>query len=183
MKMSGIKAEYLVDGRPATLQEYIQAMEIEFAAVKARWNQDIDLIGRILRAHLFVEHYVLEYLRVENPKLGSLDAARLSFAQKVALLSSDSHMVEDTIPGIKHLNKIRNRLAHNLQAAVTKDDAALFLALPYYKAMRDESQRKGPKLSDDPLAVLEHFAEYSGIALSRSKHNVKLNFNEPATRP
>lgn len=183
MKMSGIKAEYLVDGKRATMKEYFQAMEVEFAAVKTRWNQDTDLIGRILRAHLFVEHYVLEYLREENPKLGSLDDARLSFSQKVALLSSDNHMLEDTIPGIKHLNKIRNRLAHNLQAAVTKEDAAVFLALPYYKAMRDASQKNGPKLSDDPLAILEHFAEYSGIALARSNHSVKLNYAEPATRP
>jgi hypothetical protein len=58
----------------------------EFGEMQRRWNQDIDAIGRILRSHLYVEHYLSEYLEKANPRLGSVVKARLSFAQKLKLL-------------------------------------------------------------------------------------------------
>ena len=183
MKMSSIKATYLVDGKAATVEEYFAATQVEFAAVKERWSQDTDLIGRILRAHLFIEHYALEYLRAENPNLGRLEDARLSFAQKVALLSTEDRVIDEIIPGIKYLNKIRNRLAHNLRAYVTTDDAAVFLSFPLYRAMRDAANKSAPGLSNEPLPVLEHFAEYAGIALHRSKHVVQVTYPDAPTRP
>lgn len=104
------------------------SMEADFDDMKERWNQDTDTIGRILRSHLYLEHYLTEYLQHANPVLGDLDEARLSFNQKVNLLRSDAEMIAMIIGGIRHLNRIRNRLAHNLKASVTEEDANVFLS-------------------------------------------------------
>jgi len=35
-----------------------QVTDAEFGEMVTRWNQDTDVIGRILRSHLYVEHYL-----------------------------------------------------------------------------------------------------------------------------
>ncbi|MFX5756849.1 hypothetical protein ABTE27_23140, partial [Acinetobacter baumannii] len=49
----------LLGGREAA----IASMEAEYHALKERWKQDVDTIGRILRAHLHVEYYLTEHLQ------------------------------------------------------------------------------------------------------------------------
>lgn len=56
-----------------------------------RWDQGLDVIGRILRAHLYVEYYLTESLVKANRRLGSVDQARLSFWQKLELLDQNAH--------------------------------------------------------------------------------------------
>lgn len=87
-----------------------------------RWNQDFEAIGRILRSHLYLEHYLTEHLEKTNAQLGSMSAARLTFAQKVNLLDPDNPRLAEILPGVKQPNQIRNRLAHQLTAVVTQDD-------------------------------------------------------------
>jgi hypothetical protein len=136
-----------------------------------RWDQDILTIGRILRAHLYVEHYLTTYLEEKNPQLGSLTNAHLSFIQKVELLNPENDLLRQMQPGIKHLNAIRNRLAHQLTASVTSEDAIIFLGATAFKVFRDEAARRGPLgtsglASQDPLDVLEGFAKFSGTVLT-----------------
>ena len=141
------RAAEIVGGR----HQLFKSMEDDFNEMKSRWNKDVNTIGRILRAHLHVEHYLTEYLRNMNPAIGHLEAARLTFNQKVSLLPSDNAVVNMLIGGIRHLNKVRNRLAHNLEAAVTEEDASVFRAQPLY-AMREWSVKgTDRKLSNDPL--------------------------------
>lgn len=135
----------------------------EFGEMNARWNQDVVAIGRILRAHLYVEHYLTEFLEKTNPRLGSLVDARLSFAQKVNLLEPHARF-RLVVPGIKRLNVIRNRLAHRLDAHVTEEDATVFLSDGYFKAMRIEGAKPGTPLSD-PLDILEAFAQHASTTL------------------
>jgi hypothetical protein len=153
----------LMGGREAA----IASMEKEYYELKERWKQDIDTIGRILRAHLHVEYYLTEHLQHINPGLGDIDEARLSFAQKANLLRQDGDAsVWMLIGGIRHLNKIRNRLAHNLKAEVTADDRTVFFSQGIYKAMRDWGHKDDSKpLSDAAIDVLEHFAEFASSML------------------
>lgn len=60
-------------GREAFLAHTIAQID----ELDARWNQDSVLIGRMLRAHLFVEHFLAKYLEARNPHLGNVDEARL----------------------------------------------------------------------------------------------------------
>lgn len=65
-----------------------QAREItdkEFGEMGRRWDQNTDAIGRILRSHLYVEHYLTEFIRHANPRLGSIGDARLGFSPKWVL--------------------------------------------------------------------------------------------------
>jgi hypothetical protein len=152
----------LMGGREKAIAE----MEADYYAMKARWNKDVVAIGRILRAHLHVEHYLTEHLQHENPNLGDLETARLSFAQKVNLLKTDSAAIQMLLPGIRHLNKIRNRLAHNLEENVTDDDAVIFLSQAMFKGLRDEGAKlKEGILSAAPLDVLDDFAEFASAML------------------
>ncbi len=141
-------------------------MEAEYHAMKDRWNQDTQMIGRILRSHLYVEYYLTEYLQAANRTLGSIDEARLTFAQKVSLLRADDHLANILIGGIRHLNRIRNRLAHNLAAEVTDEDAKVFLSQGLFRAMREaRAKDDGEPISAAPLDVLDEFAEFASAML------------------
>lgn len=138
----------------------------EFGEMTVRWNQDIESIGRILRSHLYIEHYMTEYIEQSNPRLGSVAKARLTFAQKLALLDPKDRRLQEVKEGVKHLNAIRNRLAHRLSAVVTGEDAAVFLRSPYFAEMRVERAKPG-RPSDDPLNVLEEFAQHASHAFTQ----------------
>jgi hypothetical protein len=139
------------------------AMEAEYYELKKRWDKDVNLIGRILRAHLHVEYYLTEYLETKNPNLNSLEDNRLTFNQKLKLLRPDDHQVAYLLGGIAHLNKIRNRLAHNLEATVTEDDKKVFLQ-GFYKAFREAGYTSIIK-SEEPIDILEEFAEFASTML------------------
>ncbi|MEL3955432.1 hypothetical protein [Stenotrophomonas bentonitica] len=133
--------------------------------LNAKWNQDAALMGRILRAHLFVEHFVTEYLQAKNPSLGDLSAARLTFAQKVELLGDADPSVAYLVPGLRRLNKIRNRLAHTLSASVTNEDRDGFLLIHIFRALRN-ALASPAVASVEPVDVLESFARHAGMALN-----------------
>lgn len=137
----------------------------ELNGMNARWQQDVEVIGRILRSHLYIEHYMTEYLEKTNPNLGKVQDARLSFAQKVALLDPNDFRLGEVIEGVKRLNAIRNRLAHRLNASVTQEDAAVFLQAKYFEAIRTELAKPNSP-SQDPLDILEEFAKYASYAFT-----------------
>ena len=91
----------------------------------------------------------------------------MTFAQKLSLIGDAIDGVAYLIPGIRRLNKIRNRLAHNLSADVTTDDVNVFLGITLFKAMRDESAKPN-HASGAPIDILEDFSRHTGIALHAS---------------
>ena len=100
-----------------------------------------------------------------NPRLGSLAEARTTFAQKVALLDVANPDVADMLPGIKRLNAIRNRLAHNLGGQVSDDDARVFLSCERFGALRKVRSNEQPQ-TNDPLEILEDFARHTAVAFT-----------------
>lgn len=78
-------------------------------------------IGRVLRAHLLVEHFVNEHLEKRNPNLGKWREARLDFMQKVKLLDRQAFFVRFIIRGIWTLGEIRNKFAHELSYAIPEE--------------------------------------------------------------
>lgn len=84
-------------------------------------RRDHDEIGRVLKAHLILEHYLTNYLSrclgIEN-----IDSIRLTFAQKVELLPSTGSAASVIKLGIKRLNTIRNMLAHRLDVDLEQVD-------------------------------------------------------------
>jgi hypothetical protein len=145
-------------------QSLNEEMENELAAINKKWNQDVNTIGRILRAHLFVEYFVTECLKAYNPKLGNLQNARLTFSQKLSLIENYSKEIKELSVGIKRLNKIRNLLAHRLEAKVTDQDKEVLLSVNSFKYLR-EALAAPSTPSEDNLDILEDFAKHVGAWL------------------
>lgn len=144
-----------------------------------RWEQDTASIGRILRAHLFVEHFMRAFIQRSNPNLGAIDDARITFSQMIALLKQGDPQIDYLIPGIRQLNKVRNRLAHNLQSVVTADDAQVFLNIALFRELRNalaQGQSTGP--SQEPIDVLEDFARHAGISLQHAVSELSSLFSK-----
>jgi hypothetical protein len=92
-------------------------------------NIDYELLGYFLSCHLIIEHYLDEYLKTSYPKL-DWDASKQSFGQKVALLAAENYPEKyNSIPAIKHLNSLRNKLSHNIDFKITEAD---LLPLSHY---------------------------------------------------
>jgi len=85
-------------------------------------NLDYELLGYFLSCHLIIEHYLDEYLKARYPTL-DWEASRQTFGQKVALLATDNYPEKyNSIPAIKHLNSLRNKLSHNIDFNITEAD-------------------------------------------------------------
>ena len=145
-----------------------EIIDSELSETRRMWDQDINLIGRVLRAHLFVEHYLTAFLQSENPNLGSLESAKISFAAKVQLLNNKNAMLVDLMQGINHLNKIRNRLAHNLHMQIDGNDTRQFLKNKMFSAMLVR-MNGFTENQNNHLWVLERFADYVGSMLKLSE--------------
>lgn len=142
-----------------------EALEREYREVSDRWDQEPEAIGRILRGHLFVEHYLTEYIRVRNPNLGDLESARLSFSQKIALAEKPNAPEFLWFPGIRLLSSIRNRMSHRLNAEVSDAERDAFLAIDMFRSLREALEApRAPSM--EPVDVLEDFARTSGLILA-----------------
>lgn len=144
----------IMGGREAV----IASMEAEHEERKRRWDRDVELIGRILRAHLHVEYYLTQHLQHENPKL-DIFGAKLTFGQKMNLLREDDQMIGRLLPGIKRLNAVRNRLAHQIESVFTREDAQV-LESANFVFMRQWIMAGQPPRSTEPIDILEEFAEH-----------------------
>lgn len=85
-------------------------------------ERPVDVLAKILRSHLLVEHYLDLYLAASNPSIQDWSAARLTFLQKLALAGHDRSVVRVLAPGLKKLNALRNRAAHTLEANIVAAD-------------------------------------------------------------
>lgn len=168
MKITPQNSEQLVNAASDIFggrEKFLEAAKKELDETDDRWNQNVEVIGRILRAHLFLEHYLTKYLSQANPRLGSLTEAKLSFHQKISLLDSHNQDIASILPGIKRLNAIRNRLAHNLGSQVTEEDKKVFLDCGRFAAMRSERSIT-EAIEESPLGVLEDFAKHTHIVFT-----------------
>ena len=84
---------------------------------KALVVQDHDLLGRVLKCHLVVEHYLNRFL-IEHYRVSDIDEVRLTFLQKAKLLPNSESSAAFVKPGIVQLNAIRNKFGHRLNAAI-----------------------------------------------------------------
>lgn len=85
---------------------------------------DPNLLAMLLKGHLWIESCLNTALEVafENPDRAEI--ARLPFAAKLNLgLASGALTAEEAAP-LKLLNRIRNRIAHDLHSSASEDDVA-----------------------------------------------------------
>ena len=146
-------------------EQFIAYTDERLRSFNAIWEQDAGRIGRVLRAHLAVEHFLERYISFINPHLPPLENIRLTFNQKLEMLPDDEPSISFLKPGLRKLNSLRNRMAHRLQVEISDEDRAAILAIPMFNAMRTAlAKGKVPK-PDDPLSVLEDFAMFAANLL------------------
>ena len=85
------------------------------------WIRDSDGVGRLLKCHLIVEHYLERFLG-EHYGIEDLSGAKLGFFNKAMLLPTQASSAAFVRPGILKLNAIRNRAGHNLGGEPYLDD-------------------------------------------------------------
>ncbi len=112
---------------------------------------DFEFLGYLLSCHLVIEHYLDEFLMTLGTKL-QWESAKLTFAQKLALFPTAvfPHGVE-TVAAIKHLNSLRNKVAHNIKARATDLD---FQPFKVFLGAIYGGKREVPS---EPMTVLEEF--------------------------
>ena len=116
------------------------------------WQKDTDQLGTILICHLSIENYIENYLEAANPAIGSIKSKRLSFSTKLDLMGGDNKIIQMLMPGLKQLNRIRNRLAHNMEENVTDEDLLPIknIVWPWHKA--------GGKPCNEGVELIKDFA-------------------------
>ncbi len=82
--------------------------------------RDHNAIGRVLKHHLILEHYITRHLEAVAPG-HDWSRARLRFGQKVDLIPQGNEIIEYLVPGIREINAIRNRLGHQINAQPSLD--------------------------------------------------------------
>ena len=94
-----------------------------------------DDVSLILTAHLYVEHWIELFVRHSLPKPEKiLDSANLRFSEKLALAESlgfDRNDECGLAKAIKKLNVIRNKIVHNLEYKISKEDLKLLSILKF----------------------------------------------------
>lgn len=133
--------------------------------INEAWNQNTDLIGRVLRAHLFVEHFMTRYILSKRNEFKNESVERASFARKVDLIArGDVIVLNELIPGIRRLNKIRNKLAHNLFIELDSESTEEFYKSSSFWLLRIELAKPNTP-SMEPVAVIEDFAKHVGVCI------------------
>jgi hypothetical protein len=120
-------------------------------------EQPHDNIGRVLKCHLVVEHFLTKFL-VDFYRIDGLENLQLRFAQKIELVPRAGGSASFVRPGIIQLNKIRNKLGHDLSTQIERHNiSAIYEVLAI--------ARKGINL-DDPIKAIEAFTPIACAFLS-----------------
>lgn len=121
-------------------------------------NVDYDLLGYVLSCHLIIEHYMDAYLKALYGRL-AWDAAKLSFGQRVALLTTwNIEKPFNPIQEIKHLNSLRNRLGHQLDYRLTDEDM-----LPFAYFLKGVHEHSSPGSTWKPRAAKSTLAQFTNL--------------------
>lgn len=126
-----------------------------FNGVNIVWERleevDFEFLGYLLSCHLIIEHYLDEVIMTLGTSL-NWEPAKLTFSQKLALFPQDLFPSPfNPIPAIKHLNSIRNKIAHNIKSR--PEDLNLlpvkdFLIMTY---------KNSTDVPNEPIELLEQF--------------------------
>lgn len=104
------------------LQRPLRKWEKEREKRRALLKSNYSNVGKIITYHLVIENQLnLELYRCFGFTEEKLEKLRLRFIQKLELVPSTLPFFDFVVKGIKELNFIRNKIAHNLNKEITTD--------------------------------------------------------------
>lgn len=151
------------DGIPPKFNEDFMQNGPEWQKVK---GLDFENIGRILICHLSIEHYINKLIEFQTPTDFNWDDSRLSFSQKLKLLSKNSRLNRHQIvKGIETLNKIRNKFSHNLEAKIDPVCVDVIREILFkfrVSVKKNESEKEIKQFLDlyNDIALIESFTNF-----------------------
>lgn len=108
--------------------------ETELKKINKKLSSYSPEITTLIQVHLFVESYIDKYL-LYFFKNGEKIVKEISFFNKLIILESTGSIDMELIRVIKELNKLRNKVAHNLDYRITQDDIdALYIGKGFKQA-------------------------------------------------
>jgi hypothetical protein len=150
------KAEFLKSKYARQLLADADNLESELkefnASWQSFWKRNASDLGAILICHLAIEHYLDEWLTAANPATKPIGKTRLTFVQKLDLADDADSLIQMLMPGLMQLNRIRNQLAHNMEAQISKEELEPIRSIvwPWHKA--------GGKRCNEGVALVKDFA-------------------------
>jgi len=123
-------------------------------------SRDGAIIGQLLKCHLLLEHYLDEYLKASNPGIDRWQESRLSFNQKLELAVHPNSVLVYWGDGIRVINRIRNRFAHNLNG--TFEETELDPLKPFIM----ESIRGSKQPMPTGIDLIEKFTTFACASIS-----------------
>lgn len=141
------------------IERVVEKLRPHMAEIEARFNEENsrfikllqqphDVIGRLLKCHLIVEHYLDRFLS-DHFGLDAISDAKLNFFNKAMLLPTQGSSAAFVRPGIIKLNSIRNKAGHNLGNEPKFDDLG---------AINETLRIARPNVSfNEPIDAIEAF--------------------------
>lgn len=96
----------------------------------------------LLRGHLWLESFINRILDIHIVDASSLDTDRITFRQKIDVAQAFGFIKAGDGTALRELNRLRNRLAHNVMAEPTKGEIKALIAT----------------LSDRPRSIFDNVA-------------------------
>ena len=116
---------------------------------------DFDTLGYLLSCHLIIEHYLDNFLATYPQASFGWQEAKLTFAQKISLVARLPFPEPyNFLPAIKHLNTLRNKFSHNINASLKEKDL-----LPFRQVLEKCTNGK----SDLPVDVKELLSLFTNL--------------------
>jgi hypothetical protein len=136
--------------------------ELKVEDIRALWDgMDLETLGRVLRAHLVVEHFIDEWLVADGVNLEHFEQTgfQLMFGRKLQLLGKRGP-ASVVWKGLKQLNEIRNRFAHDPSHRLTVEDTTpLYDETGHLETYLKAYQIVHGRAASTPIDVIEAFSE------------------------
>ena len=103
----------------------------------------------LLRGHLWAEHFLERILEAKLDRPSEIDMDGMRWRQKLSLCGATGALSEDEVAALAYVNKVRNRLAHDLAAEPSEAEVTKLLAgSPVYlreavEGLRERVEQKG----------------------------------------
>lgn len=116
--------------------------------------READEVGVLLRGHLWLEALVEYATRNKLERPDAIDWASAHFDHKLALGEAVGAIDPQLAVGLRGFNRLRNRIAHELDFAVSEDDVKTFTGL-----LDAQHRRAAERVAEEQLDILRRIGE------------------------
>lgn len=126
-----------------------------------------------MQAHLYLDHILNDLISEELKNPNALGIDRMSFSQKLQLVDAMGLLGNATIAAIRHLNKVRNDIAHKFDFQLTDKEVKKIISTTA-KFLRviikeEPNRNEGPVTFFEVLHVLTLHCEVSRTKLKERR--------------